>query len=76
MTPEEHEADAAALRLAFNRAAETFPWKHPMPEPVQEWWKALYKAITDRQAGLDLLKELHTLRTDAATRHRPRGTQE
>ncbi len=62
VTPEEVEADAAALRMAFNHAAETYPHEHPMPQKVQEWWAGMYKAITDRQAGLGLLAELRRLK--------------
>lgn len=59
------EAEAAALRRAFNRAAETWPRNHPMPEAVQAWWGALYEAITSNRAGLDILAELARLREEA-----------
>lgn len=55
-------AGAAALRQAFNRAAETYPPQHPMPAAVQAWWRGLYDAVTSSAAGTGVLAELATLR--------------
>ena len=55
------EADAAALRLAFNRAVETYPVPHPMPDAVRAWFTRLYEAVRDTTAGLRLLAELQRL---------------
>jgi hypothetical protein len=64
------ELDAAALRRAFNRAAETFPGSVTAflnsrgPAGVGEanrlmaWWNEFYEAIRDTTAGLTLLAEL------------------
>lgn len=62
------EADAAALRLAFNRASEVYP-RHLAAFLTKEgetafrqWWGQFYNAIRDSQAGLRLLAELQELR--------------
>lgn len=63
------EADAAALRVAFNRAAETFPisvahFLERTPTGKAEaaklmaWWGQFYTAIRDTEAGLKLLAKL------------------
>lgn len=52
------EADAAALRRAFNRAVESYPAAHPMPEAVRVWFRELYEAVRDTTAGLKVLAEL------------------
>lgn len=52
------ECDAAALRRAFNRAVESYPAAHPMPEVVRVWFRELYEAVRDHTAGLRLLAEL------------------
>lgn len=59
------EADAAALRIAFNKAAESYPMAYVMPEPVRLWWAGFYAAIRDHEAGLRLLAELQRLREKA-----------
>lgn len=67
------EAKAAALRLAFTRAAETFPasvvvflQQTPMGraenDKLMAFWNEFYRAIVDSQAGLKLLAELERLR--------------
>lgn len=64
-----NETDPAALRRAFNRAAETFPASVSafldQTKPGREqlalltaWWGQLYTAIRDTTAGLKLLAEL------------------
>lgn len=66
------EADAAALRLAFERAAQAYftamngkPRQHWADEP---WavWNNLYEAVRDNQAGLSLLAELEMGKRDRA----------
>lgn len=61
------ESDAAALRLAFNRAAETYPRHIPMSSEVQAWWAQFYSAIRDTQAGLAMLAESQQLRERLAS---------
>ena len=57
-------ADAAALRLAFNRAAaQQDLWQHK-PMAV---WEQLYAAIQCTQAGLAVLQEIACLRARLAT---------
>jgi hypothetical protein len=73
----EAEADAAALRRAFNRAAETFPGSvtaflndrgptgKAEAERLMAWWAVFYAAIRDHSAGLALLAELQKAREKA-----------
>jgi hypothetical protein len=69
-----YEADAASLRRAFNRAAETFPgsvtaflnsrgptWECEARK-LMAFWAQFYEAIRDDEAGLKLLAELRRLR--------------
>lgn len=74
----ESESDAAALRRAFNRAAETFPGSVTAflesrgPGGKQEaaklmaWWATMYEAIRDTTAGLKLLAELQKAKEGGA----------
>lgn len=62
------EADAAALRLAFERAAQAY-FTAMNGKPRQQWtdeprsvWNSLYEAVRDNQAGLTLLAELERTR--------------
>lgn len=71
MSPDELIADAASLRLAFNRAAESFPAGFVMPDPVREWWMRFYAAIRDHEAGLALLGELARLREEVSRVAKP-----
>lgn len=59
---EDSAARAAALRVAFHRACETYPAAHPMPESVQAWWQELYAVVVSSTAGLDVLAEIAKLR--------------
>lgn len=62
------EADAAALRLAFTRAVETYPQhlaaflSREGEIAFRKWWGQFYDAIHSHTAGLDLLAELTRLR--------------
>jgi hypothetical protein len=68
------EADASALRIAFNRAAER-GWPASVSEyldrtpigrnelaKLQAWWNEFYAAIRDTEAGLRLLAELESIK--------------
>lgn len=71
------ERDAAALRQAFHRAAETFPASVSTfldsrgPQGKEElaklmaWWNRFYEAVRDHQAGLRVLAEIANLKADA-----------
>lgn len=73
----EHEADAAALRRAFNHAAETFPGSVTQflenrgksgveqMNHLMAWWKVFYEAIRDTTAGLKLLGRIAKLEADS-----------
>ena len=76
------DADSASLRLAFNRAAETFPTSVSVflgqskagivqRELLTAWWSKFYEAIRDHAAGLTLLAELATLK-EVVTAHTSR----
>jgi hypothetical protein len=75
----EEEGDAAALRRAFNAAAETFPgsvtaYLNRTPtgrgeaEKLMAWWTRFYEAIRDHEAGLALLGELRRAKETIAAR--------
>lgn len=59
--------DAAALRLAFNKATETYP-RHLAgflskdgEAAFREWWGQFYNAVHNHAAGLEVLAELARL---------------
>lgn len=55
-------AGAAALRAAFNRAAETYPQNvGPMSDAARAVWATLYVAVRDTSAGLALLARVAEL---------------
>lgn len=59
MATMEAEADAAALRRAFNKAAESYPQNLTMSATAEkilrDWWQPLYAAITSTTAGLEMI---------------------
>jgi hypothetical protein len=63
-----HEADAASLRLAFNRAVEKYPQhlcqflSKDAEAAFRLWWGQFYEAVRDHTAGLAILAELQRLR--------------
>jgi hypothetical protein len=63
---EKYKADAAgaaALRLAFCKAASEFPAAtNTMSVAMQVWWGNLYDAIVSTSAGMGLLGELARLK--------------
>jgi hypothetical protein len=65
-------ADAAALRLAFLRATETYPahvaafLSKDGEAAFRAWWGQLYEAVRDHTAGLEVLAELARLRERSA----------
>jgi hypothetical protein len=73
----ESEGDAAALRRAFDKAAETFPGSvtkflddrgpsgKAEAEKLMAWWAEFYEAVRDHAAGMSLLAELQKAK-DAA----------
>jgi hypothetical protein len=67
-----NEADAAALRMAFNCAVETYP-QHlakfigkEAEAAFRAWWGQLYEAVRDHTAGLSLIAKLATLESENA----------
>lgn len=66
----ESEADAAALRLAFNSATETYPrhlaafLSRDGETAFRAWWGQFYAAVCDHEAGLKVLAELARLKEE------------
>ena len=73
----EIEGDAAALRRAFNRAAEMFPGSvtaflndrgasgREQAQLLMAWWAEFYAAIVNTTAGLAVLAEVAQLKETA-----------
>jgi hypothetical protein len=62
------DADAAALRLLFNRVVDKYPQHLAQfltrdgEQAFRQWWTALYEGVRDSQAGLKLLAEMQQLK--------------